>query len=138
MITKEADYAVRMMLYLARHANNGHSVSTALLAEKMEIPYRFLRKIVRRMVAAGLVASQRGKGGGVKLARPCDRISLLQVVNAIDPRGVQINVCSTDKRACSRSRQCEVHPELRQLQQLLDKRLGDISFEELTKSRKRT
>ncbi len=135
MITREADYAIRVMLYLAHHANNGRSVSTALLAEEMDIPYRFLRKIVRRMVEAGLVASQRGKGGGVKLAKPRNRISLLQVVNAIDPRGVQINTCSTNKRACARSRQCEVHPELRQLQQMLDKHLGDISFEQLTQKK---
>jgi Rrf2 family transcriptional regulator, iron-sulfur cluster assembly transcription factor len=131
MITKEADYAIRVMLYLAHHANNGQSVSTARLSEEMDIPYRFLRKIVRRMVEAGLVASQRGKGGGVKLARPRDRISLLEVVSAIDPRGVQINTCSTDRRACARSRRCEVHPELRQVQQMLDKHLGDISFEQL-------
>lgn len=137
MITKEADYAIRMILYLAHHSRNGQCISTALLSEEMEIPYRFLRKIVRRMVDAELVESQRGKGGGVKLARPCSRISLLQVMRAIDPRGVQLNTCSTNKRACSRSRQCAVHPELHQVQQMLDKRLGGISFEKLKQNVKK-
>jgi DNA-binding IscR family transcriptional regulator len=67
MITKETDYALRTALYLARQYEKADGVSsTAIMAVAMAIPYRFLRKIVGKLVAAGLLVSQRGKGGGVQ------------------------------------------------------------------------
>ncbi|MFC1468030.1 RrF2 family transcriptional regulator [Verrucomicrobiota bacterium] len=128
MITREADYAVRVVLYLAQHTEEG-AVSTADLAEEMDIPYRFLRKIVRRMVDAELVVSQRGQGGGLRLARSEKEISLADVLNAIDPSGVKLNLCMLEGDGCQRSKFCVVSKKFEVLQAELDEKLRSITFD---------
>lgn len=129
MITREADYAIRVVLYLAQHSKEG-AVSTADLAEEMEIPYRFLRKIVRRMVDADLVISQRGQGGGLRLARPKKDISLAAVLMAIDPAGVKLNQCMLNPAECPRNSVCEITKCFRALQTDLDEKLESITFDQ--------
>ena len=135
MITKEADYALRVMLFLARAGEA--AASTARLAAELDIPYRFLRKIVRRMVEAGLIGSRRGKGGGVRLKRPAERISLLDVLNAMDRRGVALNACGERGQPCPRHGGCAVHPELRGVQRAIDERLAGITFAALARAPRR-
>ncbi|HOF88108.1 MAG TPA: Rrf2 family transcriptional regulator, partial [Armatimonadota bacterium] len=84
MITRETDYAIRAMLYLAHHAGDG-AISAATVAEAMDIPYRFLRRILSRLVGTNLLVSTRGKQGGLRLARDPEEVSLLDVVEAMDP-----------------------------------------------------
>ena len=131
MITREADYGVRVVLHLAKAANREKLVSTAELAEQMEVPYRFLRKIVRRMVEAGFVISQRGQGGGLRLARPSATISLADVLYAIDPAGVKLNLCLLHGDRCTRTGNCPVHTQMKRLQTLLDGKLAEITFDSL-------
>jgi len=128
MITREADYAIRVVLYLAQHSDEG-AVSTADLAEEMDIPYRFLRKIVRRMVEAELVVSQRGQGGGLRLARKEGDISLADVLNAIDPSGVKLNLCMLEGEECQRSKFCVISKKFEVLQEELYEKLRSITFD---------
>ena len=131
MITREADYAMRTVLYLAREQAKETAVSTAVLAEEMEVPFRFLRRIVRTLVDAGIVASQRGKGGGIQLARPKEEISLLQIIEAVDPKNIKFNTCLTADGTCSRSHECAVHPELSKLQAVIEQHLGQITMDKI-------
>jgi Rrf2 family protein len=128
MITREADYALRVVLFLAKHEKDS-SVSTAALAEEMDIPYRFLRKIVRRMVDADLVLSQRGQGGGLRLAKPSSLISMADVLKAIDPVGIKFNLCMLNKGECTRSCLCEISRKFETLQSELDAKLSAITFD---------
>jgi len=127
MITRETDYAIRALLRLARQGD-GQAVSTTVLAEDMEIPYRFLRRIVLKLVARGLVRSTRGKRGGLQLACPAGAINLLDIVSALDPDAITLNLCLGDAHACPRSERCVVHNELADIQQALHRQLADISL----------
>lgn len=131
MITREADYAVRTVLHLTRKYGGEGRVRSRELADEMEIPYRFFRKLVGRLVDAGLVRSRRGRDGGLLLGRPPDNISLLDVLNAMDPNGVKLNLCLSDARLCGRSGLCPVHDRLVGLQSVLDEKLDEITFESL-------
>ncbi len=127
MITREADYAIRAMLCLALHQDE-RVVSTTVMAEEMDIPYRFLRRILLRLADAGLVASTRGKHGGVSLTRPASTYSLLEVVRALDPGTIALNACLVSSNACDRSPTCVVHTELARLQALLEQQLACITL----------
>jgi Rrf2 family protein len=129
-MTRETDYALRTVLYLARQAPES-TVSTAALSVSMRIPYRFLRKIVAKLVTAGLVRSRRGKGGGLCLASDAAEISLLTVVKATEPNIVQLNECLVDAARCSRSACCVVHEELGRIQSALSGALASVTFREL-------
>lgn len=98
-ITRQADYAIRAILYLA-HLGPDEKASTSQIAEEKDIPLSFLAKIIAQLSVAGLLQTMRGARGGVTLARPAKDINLLEVVEAIDGP-IQINECVNDSYQCS-------------------------------------
>lgn len=82
-ITRQADYAVRTMVYLSHPSVSGR-VPTSVIAEAEDIPQPFLTKVISQLSTAGLVITSRGMGGGVALARPPEEITLLRVIEAVD------------------------------------------------------
>ncbi|WP_407320247.1 Rrf2 family transcriptional regulator [Isoptericola halotolerans] len=82
-ISAKADYAVRASIELAA-VTDGAPVSAEVLASAQDVPHRFLEAILRDLRRDGIVASRRGVGGGYVLARPADRITVADVVRAVD------------------------------------------------------
>ena len=97
-ITRQADYAVRAVLYLARQ-ENAERAATSAIAKEQRIPPSFLAKIISQLSIAGLLHTSRGARGGVTLAREAKDISLLEVVEAIDGP-IQLNECAGDENNC--------------------------------------
>lgn len=128
MFTRETDYALRTALYLAKGNDRGGLVSTAALAEAMAIPYRFLRKIVSKLVAAGLVESRRGKGGGLMLSRAPESISLMHIIQAVGPESVLLNRCFDNHDVCERASLCGIRKELDHMQRQLSGCLRNVSL----------
>ncbi|CAN5480870.1 hypothetical protein BH09PLA1_BH09PLA1_01810 [soil metagenome] len=68
-----------------RHpANNGQASRAVQISKSTGVPVEYLRKVLQRLTRARLVASERGRGGGFRLARSADRITLLNIVEAIE------------------------------------------------------
>jgi len=132
MITRETDYSMRLVLALAHRQKKGIlSASSAEVAKEMDIPYRFLRKLVKRLVEGGLIESRRGKGGGVALAKGPQAISLFDIVKLTGPRGVELSLCTTDPKSCNRSALCTMQREFSNIQVEVDKRLKRVSIADL-------
>jgi Rrf2 family protein len=130
MITREADYAIRTIVYLSRHYGKA-PITTTEISEKAEIPYRFLRKISHQLVESGLVGATRGKQGGIFLKIDPDKLSLLDVLKIFDERSCQINICCESDSACSRSATCTVCKRLKLLQEKVHAEFASIKFSEL-------
>lgn len=107
-ITRAADYAVRVMVYLAAFPQ-GTRIRRSTLVEASAAPEDFLSKVLQRLVSARLITSHRGSGGGFELAALPESISLLNVVEAVDGP-VQLNLCVTGGAGCERQPFCAVHP----------------------------
>ena len=133
-ITRQADYAVRAMLYLAQIGPEQRA-STSQIAEEKQIPPSFLAKIVSQLSVAGLLQTSRGARGGVTLARAADDISLLDVVEAIDGP-ILLNECVADHNACSFGSSCPMKPVWCDAQQELVTRLSRTSFAEMVANTK--
>lgn len=129
MITREADYALRMVLYLASVREK--RVSVAELSEELDISYYFLRNIALRLVKTNVLSSHRGQQGGMELAREPSLISLLDVVRAVSEGSCRLNACLGGDSSCSRLPQCSIHNQLALLQKVLDRQLGVITFDQL-------
>ena len=71
------------MVTLAAHRDD--SLTTSRIADVSRIPSTYLSKVLQTLGRAGLVRAQRGLGGGFTLARPTEAITVLDVVNAVDP-----------------------------------------------------
>ena len=128
-ITRQADYAIRAVLYLARQSS-GQRVATAKIADEQQIPIPFLAKIVGQLTAAGVLRATRGVGGGVALARPADEISMLDVIQAVDGP-IAVNQCIQSGSNCSRMETCEVHSVWNEIQSDLVQHLAAVSFAQL-------
>jgi len=119
-VTRETDYAVRTVLYLARDSNRMASVTE--VARVMHIPKSFLAKILQRLVRSHILSSMRGVKGGFTLARKPSEISLLDILESIQgPAG--INVCAIDSRRCRFSSTCSVHPVWVDIRKEVERRL---------------
>lgn len=106
-ITRESDYAIRCVSYLAGQADKISMIDE--IAREMEIPRSFLAKILQKLVRASLVRSFRGIKGGFQLAKNPKDISLLDVVEASEGE-IALNVCVLDRTLCGRGGNCPVHP----------------------------
>jgi Rrf2 family protein len=126
-ITRQADYAIRAVRYLAKQPPNQRS-ATSTVAREMKIPPSFLAKIISQLSIAGLLHTSRGARGGVTLAREPGKISMLDVVEAIDGP-ILLNECVGDPANCEFSDDCPVHPIWLEVQESLVKRLGETKFD---------
>ncbi|NTU71415.1 MAG: Rrf2 family transcriptional regulator [Coriobacteriia bacterium] len=117
-VTRRTDYAIRILLELARC--DGGPLSVRELAERQDVPYAFARGIQRELGAAGLIESRRGARGGILLSRPADKITLRDVADAMQG-DVSCSVCSRDANWCDRMSECEVHKVWREV----DTMVGD-------------
>src|SRR5690606_24224619 len=90
LFSQTAEYALRAVVCLAQHADT--SLTTQQIAEMTRVPPGYLSKVLQSLARAKLVASQRGIGGGFTLLRPPDKITILDVLNIVDPL-VRIKTC---------------------------------------------
>lgn len=83
MFSQTVEYALRAVVYLAQEA--GAPCATEAIARATRVPPAYLSKVLQGLVQAGIVRSQRGVGGGMSLAKRADELTILEVVNAVDP-----------------------------------------------------
>lgn len=128
-ITRQADYAVRAVHYLAKLGTDKRA-ATSQIAQKQRIPPSFLAKIVSQLSVAGLLQTSRGARGGVSLARQPHEISLLEVVEAIDGP-IMLNECVFDHGStCEFSDDCPMRPVWCEAQTELVNRLKATTFDQ--------
>ncbi len=125
-ITRQADYALRAMLYLARMKPDERS-ATSVIAEVQHIPPSFLAKIISQLSIAGLIHTSRGARGGVTLARQPSEISLLEVVEAIDGP-ILLNQCTGVQAICPFGDDCPIHSIWCDAQKQLVERLRATTY----------
>ena len=83
MFSQTAEYALRAMSVLAAGAPS--SMTTEEIADATRVPPAYLSKVIQALRKAGIVQSQRGIGGGVSLAEDPEDVTILKVINAVDP-----------------------------------------------------
>lgn len=83
MLNQTAEYALRAMSCLAYEPDR--LMPTNELAEFTKVPQNYLAKVLQSLAQAELIVGRRGVGGGYRLAKPAEQISLLDVINAISP-----------------------------------------------------
>ncbi len=105
--SKTAKYAVLALAEVSRRSG-GDYVSTHEIADVAAIPYPHFAKTIGLLKRAGLVATSRGKAGGILLARPAGEITILDVVLAVDGPGT-LNDCPLFLEACDCRRNCSLH-----------------------------
>ena len=107
-LTRKGEYAIRGIVFLAAQPADQICLLSDI-ASAVAVPQTFLAKIFQQFSKIGLVRSYRGTGGGFVLGRPPEKITLLEVVEAVEGPIVP-NRCVTGDGECNRSSTCNVHP----------------------------
>lgn len=126
-MTLETDYAVRIVGCLCEE---GKRLDANTISERTVVSLRFALKILRKLVAAGIVVSFKGTQGGYELAKKPSEISLKDVVEAIDGR-YAISKCLTDSYECSRgmSGKCGYQKVFVEISRMVNEKLSEYTFD---------
>jgi len=135
-ILRYTDYAARVLFHLASLGGDAR-VQVKDIADRRLMPAPYVRRVVARLAAAGILRTGRGSGGGVRLARPAAEISLLDVVRAMEG-GIVLNRCVAEPGACPLSDACPVQRAWCDATRRLEKHLEGVSFADLSTPPKRS
>lgn len=118
MLSQKAKYALKAMIALATQ-DDGELLQAADIAERQNVPRKFLELILLELRKSGLVRSQRGKLGGYALAKPADAITFGQIIRIMDGPLAPIPCASlTGYRRCADCRDekaCAVRKTMREV-----------------------
>ncbi|MBN2733018.1 MAG: Rrf2 family transcriptional regulator [Balneolaceae bacterium] len=107
LLSKSCVYGLRASLFLASNQNSEY-VSIKELSKQLDISFHFLTKILQQLTAVDLLKSLKGPNGGVRLSKPGDEITLLDVVVAIDGDDL-FQECVLGLPGCGREKPCPLH-----------------------------
>jgi Rrf2 family protein len=130
MLPKTAEYALRAAVWLGREAGDIQSADE--LADATKVPRRYLHKVLQDLVHAKLVRSQPGPGGGYALAKPPQKIAILDVVNAVAPLE-RIRNCPLG--LSSHTSLCPLHKELDKVYAATETALSRVTIAHLINSK---
>jgi Rrf2 family protein len=83
-LTRASSYAIHAVAFMAQQKSNEKPMASHNIAAARTIPERFLLKVLKPLVSARVLLSVKGPNGGYRLAKPADKISLLEIVEAVD------------------------------------------------------
>jgi Rrf2 family protein len=133
LITKDSDYAIRSLAYMARRPLGG-IVSVGELSDELAIPRPYLRRILQILTRHGLLRSYRGISGGFELHRAPDRIRIFDVVR-IFQGSVELTRCVFRQKACPRIRACLLRRTMKAMEAHISRRLRALTIASLHKRR---
>lgn len=131
-INRQTDYAVRVLLALAKRGA-GARLSSAVIQQEMRIPKAFMGRIVARLAAAGLVNTFPGRDGGLSLPRPSAEMTLRHVVEAFEGP-FHLSECmhsASDDADCPFVGNCPVRSKWGRVQLAMLREMSVINFADL-------
>lgn len=132
-ISRKTEYAIRGMIHLARQPADKFIMLREIGKATKTSPV-FLAKIFQVLSSAGLVESSRGAVGGFRLARQPEKISLKEILEAIEGP-VQVNDCVVDSKSCLFSKKCSAHTAWKKVREVIDLTLSEINLGEIARER---
>jgi Rrf2 family protein len=132
-INRQTDYAVRVVLALAKRGEGARHSSTEIQQE-MLIPKAFMSRIVAQLSRAGLISTFPGRDGGLMLPRPAAQITLKDIVEAFEGP-ILLSACLQVKGEddCPFQVNCPVRPKWGRVQVAMLREMAAITFEDLVK-----
>jgi len=128
LITRDTDYAVRALCFIADRAEEMVSVDD--LVEGLKMPRPFLRKILQLLNKNGILRSYKGQGGGFKIAVPVARISIVDLIE-IFQGALKINECFFKKRRCPNINICKLRKKIGGIEKNVLAELKSITIADL-------
>ena len=108
-LLNSSKYAVRILGYIANHETQ-KLCNAKELSEALSIPYKFLTKIMMKLVKVDLIISIRGREGGYKLSKPASDITIIEILNHFNEFSVD-KECLLGIGLCDSKKKCALHDQ---------------------------
>jgi len=130
-ISRDTDYAIRALAYMAKMAKKKKDVFTVdEIVKKEHLPERFLRRILQKLAKEGVLRSYKGKEGGFSLARSPRDIRLTDIIKVFQGE-VDLTNCFLKGKICPDIKTCALRKKLKEIGRGLDRELKDITITSL-------
>lgn len=130
LITRDTDYAIRALCYIAKQKEE--VVSVTELVKRLRVPRPFLRKILQMLNSKGVLESHKGVGGGFKLLLSPNKVFIVDLIN-IYQGPFSLNECFLKKMVCPHKKTCQLKRRLDNIEKYVLSKLKTISIESLIK-----
>ncbi len=128
LLSRNTDYAVRAVCYIAKKENG--VVSVTELVEKLKIPRPFLRKILQALNNEGILKSYKGMGGGFRLARKPEGIYLTDIMETFQGP-FRLNECFFKRKICPNRSSCCLKKKIDLIERHLYSELRSITIDSM-------
>ena len=129
-VTSKGRYALRVMIDLAQHPDEGF-VSLKTVAERQGISMKYLEMIVSSLKKAELVESTRGKEGGYRLSRSPDDYSVGEILRCLEDKLAPVASIKDGEIQCDKAAACVTLPMWKELDELTNTYLDGVSLQDL-------
>jgi Rrf2 family protein len=128
LITRNTDYAVRALCYIAKAKDK--LVSVPELVGALKMPRPFLRKILQALNRKKILKSQKGAGGGFSLLAAPEKIFLADIIKMFQGK-LQLNECLFRRNRCPDIKGCSLRKKIQEIEQRVVKDIGNINLANL-------
>ncbi|MDA7818427.1 Rrf2 family transcriptional regulator [Sulfurimonas sp.] len=126
--SKTAQYAIRTLSYLYRYSEKPHSVNT--IHKELNLPYKYITKLMTELVKQGLVKSTRGRDGGFTLEKDASEIMLCDIFEAIG-EPLEDDQCILGFEKCNAKNPCALHNKWDEPNQMIQSIFTTATLESL-------
>lgn len=116
-LSKSCIYGLRASVFLAAKKSDGY-INIREISNELNISFHFLTKVLQQLTRAQILESYKGPNGGIKLARPADKITFMDVVFAIDTDHA-FTECILGLPGCGELKPCPMHDQWSKLKEQL-------------------
>ena len=128
IFSKTTEYALRIMSFLA--IDEKRLISSKEISRSVNVPFRYLRKLLLVLTKSGLIDSVQGKNGGYKIAKILSDISILDIIHAVGVDQIK-NECFFGFQNCAFINKCAIHDKWTAVQEHINNVLTTTSLAEL-------
>lgn len=132
MFSKACEYGIRALTVIAEAGKEGRRVGIKEICKSANTPEPFTAKILQNLVKRKIISSQKGPAGGFYIARDLDKISLFDIVEAIDGKDIFIK-CGLGLNECNAKKPCPLHFKFEVVRSQLAEMCNDNSLADLIK-----
>ncbi len=129
-VTSKGRYALRVMLDLATHREDGY-ISLKTVADRQEISQKYLEAIISVLRKEGLVESSRGKEGGYRIAREPEECTVGEILRCQEDNLAPVSCIRENVVACDRADVCLTLPMWRELDEITNTYLDSVRLSDL-------
>ncbi len=132
-ISKSIEYSILALQYISDN-ELFTTVNSRKISNELKIPYDLLSKLLQKLTKQGIIKSQQGKYGGYKMLIPSHKLTVLNIINALD-ENVQLTNCTFDsatKDDCGRIENCNIRSPFWNLQNKINNIFESVTLKELT------